>query len=109
MNNIDYLLMQQATYKLKMAKCSWNVVKLDNSHNVWGWKRIRSFLVIVWESWREINNIFAMANMDMHVVCVHYKYVWIQSINFDLNVEDILMHCFNSLLTLHYLLNKYAI
>jgi len=96
--------MQQATCKLKMAKCSWNVVKLNNSHNVWGWKRTRFFLVIVWESGREINNIFVMANMDMHVVCVHYKYVWVQSINFDLNVEDVVMHCFNSLLTLHYIL-----
>ncbi len=28
--------MQQTTCKLKMAKCSWNVIKLDNSHNVWG-------------------------------------------------------------------------
>jgi hypothetical protein len=26
--------MQQTSYKLKMVKCSWNVVKLDNNHNV---------------------------------------------------------------------------
>ncbi len=31
--------MQQATCKLKMAKCNWNVVKSNNNHNVWGWKR----------------------------------------------------------------------
>jgi len=37
--------MQQATYKLKMAKYSWNVVKLDNSCNMWGWKMTRFFLV----------------------------------------------------------------
>ncbi len=37
--------MQQATCKLKMAKCNWNVIKLDNNRNVWGWKRIRFLLV----------------------------------------------------------------
>jgi hypothetical protein len=45
MNNIDHQLMQQATYKLKMAKYNWNVVKLDNSCNMWGWKMTRFFLV----------------------------------------------------------------
>jgi hypothetical protein len=29
---------QQVIYKLKMVKCSWNVIKLNNSCNVWGWK-----------------------------------------------------------------------
>ncbi len=37
--------MQQTTCKLKMAKCNWNVIKLDDSYNVWGWKRIRFLLV----------------------------------------------------------------
>jgi len=37
--------MQQATYKLNMGKCNWNVIKLDNSCKVWGWKMIRFFLV----------------------------------------------------------------
>jgi len=38
--------MQQATYKLKMLKCSWNVIKLGNSRNVWGWKRTKFLLLI---------------------------------------------------------------
>jgi hypothetical protein len=29
---------QQATCKVKMAKCSWNVIKSNNSRNVLGWK-----------------------------------------------------------------------
>jgi lipoprotein NlpI len=37
--------MQQATCKLKMAKCGWNVIKSDSSYNVWGWKRIKFLLV----------------------------------------------------------------
>jgi hypothetical protein len=24
-----------------MAKCDWNVIKLNSNHNLWGWKRIR--------------------------------------------------------------------
>jgi hypothetical protein len=28
-----------------MAKCSWNVIKLDNNRNVWGWKNIRFLFV----------------------------------------------------------------
>ncbi len=30
--------MQQATCKLKMAKRNWNVIKLNNNHNVCGEK-----------------------------------------------------------------------
>jgi hypothetical protein len=36
---------QQVICKLKIAKCSWKVIKLDNNHNVWGWKKTRFFLV----------------------------------------------------------------
>ncbi len=31
--------MQQTNYKLKMVKCSSNVIKLDNNYNVWEWKK----------------------------------------------------------------------
>jgi hypothetical protein len=44
-NNMDYQLVQKATCKLKMTKCSWNVVKLDNSHNMWGGKGQDFFLL----------------------------------------------------------------
>ncbi len=30
--------MQQATCKLKMAKCGWSVIKSNSCYNVWGWK-----------------------------------------------------------------------
>jgi hypothetical protein len=36
--------MQQATCKLKMAKCNWNVVKLNSNQNMWRWKRQDFFL-----------------------------------------------------------------
>jgi len=44
MNNIDYWLVQQSTYKLKMAKCNWNVIKSKNNHNVWRSKKTRFLL-----------------------------------------------------------------
>ncbi len=37
--------MQQVISKLKMAKCSWNVIKLDSNHNVWGWENTRFLLL----------------------------------------------------------------
>ncbi len=45
--------MQQVTYKLKMAKCSWNVVKSNNSCNVWAWKRTRFLFVFSNSIWRK--------------------------------------------------------
>jgi hypothetical protein len=41
MNNIDHSLLQQATCTLQVIKCDENVVKSNNSHNVWGWKKTR--------------------------------------------------------------------
>jgi len=41
MNNIE-----QATCKFKVAKYDWNVAKLDNSQNVWGWKMTRFVFVL---------------------------------------------------------------
>jgi hypothetical protein len=38
--------MQQTTCKFKMAKCNWNVIKSDNSHNVWGEKGQKNFLCV---------------------------------------------------------------
>jgi hypothetical protein len=38
--------MQQATCKLKLINCSQNVVKLDSSQNVWGWKKQMFFLQV---------------------------------------------------------------
>jgi hypothetical protein len=35
--------MQQATCKLKMTKCHWNVIKSDNSYNVLGWQNDKIF------------------------------------------------------------------
>jgi hypothetical protein len=45
MNNIKHELEQQTTCKFKRAKCSWNVIKLNSSQNVWGWKRTIFLLV----------------------------------------------------------------
>jgi hypothetical protein len=56
MNNINHKLLQQTTCKFKMAKCNWNVVKLDNSHNVWGWKKQDFFL------WFECEQSFNIDN-----------------------------------------------
>jgi hypothetical protein len=39
--------MQQATCKIKMDKCNWNVVKSNNSHNVWGEKGQDFFLCLL--------------------------------------------------------------
>jgi hypothetical protein len=55
MNNIDHQLVQQATCKLKMVKCSWNVVKLGNNQNVLGWKRTR-FLLVNLTSFSSLHN-----------------------------------------------------
>jgi hypothetical protein len=41
---------QHTTCKLNMTKCSWNVVKLNNSCNVWGWKRKIFILMLSWFS-----------------------------------------------------------
>jgi len=38
-NNIDHSLLQQAICKLKVTKYDENVIKSNNNHNVWGWKR----------------------------------------------------------------------
>jgi hypothetical protein len=38
--------MRKATYALKMAKCSWNVIRLDNSCNVWKGKGQDFFLCL---------------------------------------------------------------
>jgi hypothetical protein len=38
---------RKITYKFKIAKCSWNVVKLDNSCNVWGGKGQDFFLCLL--------------------------------------------------------------
>jgi hypothetical protein len=46
-NNIDHELVQQATCKLKMAKCSWNVIKSNSSHNLRKWKRTRFLLMML--------------------------------------------------------------
>jgi hypothetical protein len=40
--------MQQATYKVKMTKCNWNVIKSNNSHDVCGWKMTKKILVFVY-------------------------------------------------------------
>ncbi len=51
--------MQQAICKLKMAKCNWNVIKLDNSCNVWGWKMTRFLLVKGQPLFKEIYERFS--------------------------------------------------
>ncbi len=64
--------MQQTTCKLKVAKCNWNVVKLDYSHNVWGWKMkrfLRLFycfankVIYVLEDMRKANSISQFPQM----------------------------------------------
>jgi hypothetical protein len=45
---------RKTTYKFKMAKCSWNVVKLDNSYNVWGRKGQEFYLCLFNHELKEV-------------------------------------------------------
>jgi len=84
----------QATCKLKMVKCSSNVIKLDNSQTVWGWKKTRFFFVktcqpSIMESINIINVCFSNSKfvdkLDFDFVC--HLPIFITSLHLSHNVR----------------------
>jgi hypothetical protein len=65
--------MQQVTCKFMMAKCNWNVVKSNNSQNVWGWQRTRFLLVN-----SGITQHILMLN-NVKILHIHWHYTLKQS------------------------------
>jgi hypothetical protein len=81
--------MQQATCKLKMAKCSWNVVKLDNNLNVWRWQKTR-FLFVIFDS-NLISPILShiwLQTLMTTMVCNIDIIIAIQLIDLDISCND---------------------
>jgi hypothetical protein len=88
MNNIDHSIVQQATCKFKMAKCNWNVVKLDNICNVWGWKRTKILLVVACQ----LHYGYRLYMYVFFICIIIAKYTCILLINCIIVVKNFYLH-----------------